>query len=314
MGIDLNGVQLLIRAHKSGVSFESVATFGRQSLNGSRQTLISILRESGYEVTKELVSTLLHPTTVYCEDFLRLLGAKTIVAIDVSDYEGAQVIHDMNRPIPDSLVSLFDLVLDGGTLEHVFDFPTALRSATRMVRPNGRFISLTMANNFCGHGFYQFSPELFYRFLSLANGYEMESCIMWEDVIWSRFYRVPDPNGVKSRINLRSEFGTYMMVQAKRLGNGEQGFTPHQSDYVSVWKGQPAAAVEPRHSRSSSKLRSELRRIGILRSAVLFVKKMLRIQRKNRVADYYGAVLKTAAEEGVLTPLEDLSVLLGDIS
>src|SRR5665213_2499788 len=176
MGIDLNTAQLLIKAHKSGLKFGRMATLGRQGLHTNRPALISVLRASGYELSKDCIRKLLDPTTEYSEDFFSLFGVKEIVTIDVSDYEGAQIVHDMNRPIPGSLVSSFDLVLDGGTLEHIFDFPTTLRNATLMVRPNGQFISITAANNLCGHGFYQFSPELFYRFLCPRNGYSMESC------------------------------------------------------------------------------------------------------------------------------------------
>ena len=182
MGIDLNNAQLLVRAHKSGVSFERVLTLGRQRLLGDREMLLLTLRASGYQVSNDCASRLLDRTNEYSEEFLSLLGAKEIVAIDASDFEGAQIIHDMNHRIPEALDSAFDLVVDGGTLEHIFDLPTALRNATRMVRPNGRFISLTQANNFCGHGFYQFSPELYYRFLCPENGYVMDSCILWEDI------------------------------------------------------------------------------------------------------------------------------------
>jgi SAM-dependent methyltransferase len=306
MGIDLNGAQLLIQAHKNGVSFERMATLGRQGLHGNRQELISVLRESGYELSKDRVRRLLDPTIEYSDDFLRLLGAKEIVAIDVSDYEGAHVVHDMNRPIPDSLISSFDLVLDGGTLEHIFDFPTALRNATQMVRPNGRIIAITMANNFCGHGFYQFSPELFYRFLCPRNGYDVESCIVWEDVPSSRFYRIPDPDSIKSRINLTSEFGTYMIVQARRLGHVSREFIPQQSDYVRLWEGQPGEAAQ--HPSSLVKLKARLKHIRTLRSAIVFVRKLLRIQRRYAAAEYRRLRIERNAH-GYLMPLEDLRVI-----
>ena len=176
----------------------------------------------------------------YSEEFLSTLGAKEIVAVDASDFEGAQIVHDMNLPIPDALHSSFDVVLDGGTLEHVFDLRTSLYNATQMVRPGGRFISLTQTNNFCGHGFYQFSPELFYRFLCTANGYLMESCILWEDIPGSSFYQVPDPDAVQDRINLTSEFGVYMFVQATRRGPVSRDYIPQQSDYVRLWEGKSA--------------------------------------------------------------------------
>ncbi len=41
------------------------------------------------------------------------------------DVPRANVIHDMNMPLPDALKEQYDLVVDGGTLEHVFFFPTA---------------------------------------------------------------------------------------------------------------------------------------------------------------------------------------------
>jgi SAM-dependent methyltransferase len=305
VGIDLNTAQLLIKAHKNGVSFGRMATLGRQRLLGNRQALISVLRKSGYELPRNLVRRLLDPTTEYAEDFLSLLGANEIVAIDASDFEGAQILHDMNRPIPDSLVSSFDLVLDGGTLEHIFDLPTALRNAAQMVRPNGRFISHTMANNFCGHGFYQFSPELFYRFLCPRNGYAMESCIIWEDTPRSRFYQVPDPDSVQSRINLTSEVGTFMVIQAKRLGDVPREFVPQQSDYVRLWEGGPTEAVQ--HSSSLAKLKSILKRIPTMQFAV---RKLLRFQERYIAAEYRRLRIKRNAQ-GVLTPLKDLRVICG---
>ena len=136
MGVDLNCAQLLLRAKKNGASFERMATLGRQGLHANRPALISILRNAGYQLSADIERKLLDAATVYAEEFFRLLGAKQITAIDASDYEGAQVVHDMNRPIPDSLADSFDLVLDGETLEHVFNFPTGIQNAMQMVAPN----------------------------------------------------------------------------------------------------------------------------------------------------------------------------------
>jgi SAM-dependent methyltransferase len=292
MGIDQNCAQLLMQAHKSGVSFERMATLGRLELFAYRRELISDLRKSGYDTSTDRVRKLLDPKTKYSEDFLSLLGAKEIVAVDASDYEGAQIIHDMNRLIPDSLVSSFDLVLDGGTLEHVFDFPTALRNAAQMVRPKGHFISMTIANNFCGHGFYQFSPELFYRFLCPENGYVMESCIIWEDLHGNRFYRIPDPDSIRSRIEFTSKYGVYMFVMARRLGDVPREFIPQQSDYVREWQ-EPSEAARP--PSRLTQLKRMIKRNRILRSAAGSV--MNRRMRIRGIARLY------------VTPLKDLRVI-----
>lgn len=310
MGIDLNSVQLLIRARKDGISFTNMATFGRQRLLGDRDVLVSVLRGSGYDVPVDLARKLRDPATEYAEDFFRLLGAERICAIDFSDFEGAQILHDMNHPIPNSLIDSFDLVLDGGTLEHIFDLPTSLRNAAQMVRPNGWFISLTQTNNFCGHGFYQFSPELFYRFFCLENGYKTEECLIWEDIPRSIFYRVPDPDAVQTRINLTSKFGTYMMVRARRIGQANRDFVPQQSDYVRLWNEQPGRSGTLKHSDLTglAKLRSTLRGIPPLRSSVLFARKLLRAKTRRALAEYRDLRIERNAH-GLLTPLADLRVI-----
>ena len=65
----------------------------------------------------------------------------------------------MNTPIYGSLKNRFSALLDAGTIEHVFNFPQAIRNCMEMVKVGGHFIQVTVANNFIGHGFYQFSPE-----------------------------------------------------------------------------------------------------------------------------------------------------------
>ena len=77
----------------------------------------------------------------------------------------------MNLPIGDDLKRKFSVVIDGGTLEHVFNFPVAIKNCMQMLDVGGHFFVHTMANNFMGHGFYQFSPELFYRVFSPENGF-----------------------------------------------------------------------------------------------------------------------------------------------
>jgi SAM-dependent methyltransferase len=277
-----------------------MATLGRQRLLGDRHTLLSILKRSGYLISANTAGALLDPARLYCEEFFAILGAKEILAVDLSAFEGAQIIHDMNLPIPSALDSSFDVVYDGGTLEHIFNLPTALRNAAQMVRPDGTFISLTQPNNFCGHGFYQFSPELYYRFLCTRNGYAMQSCILWEDIPGTRFYQVPDPDVVQHRINLTSEFGTLMFVQAKRQGKILSDFIPQQSDYVRLWNAQSAPPVRSIHSPDHLlTLKARLKSIPALRNAVQSARAAARYRRLN---------IKRNAD-GYLTPFKDMQVM-----
>ena len=170
-----------------------------------------------------------------------------------------------------------------------------------MVRLNGRFISNTMANNYCGHGFYQFSPELYYRFLCADNGYALESCILWEDLPGTKFYSVPDPDSVRSRINLTSEFGMYMFVQGRRLGDVRRDFIPQQSDYFRLWSVPPNPEDADQRPRGLDALKPQLRRIPGLRIAVMYVRKFFKTE-----------ILRPRIKrntEGFLSPLKGLRVI-----
>ena len=277
MGVDLNCAQLLIRAQKNAArrSRAWLPSAGRVYTR-NRPALISILRNAGYELSKDRTSaSCLDPTTTYSEEFFGLLGAtEESTAIDASGYEGAQVVPRYEPADTGELGRLFDLVLDGGTLEHVFDFPMGIRNAIQMVTANGLFISCTVANNFSGHGFYQFSPELFHRLLCKENGYAVECCLMWEEIQGSRFYQVPDPDSLESRIELTSRSGTYLFIQCKTnwkrvqglrsaaerlceaLGSNLDRYTPSQ------WFGRIT--------------RSVLKKISILRSAIFLARDLPR--------------------------------------
>jgi hypothetical protein len=316
MGIDLNCAQLLIRAKANGVSFERLATLGRQELHANRHELLSVLSRNNYKLSLELQRKLLDPTTVYAEDFFTLLGTKEIFAIDASDYEGSQLVHDMNNPIPEDLKSSFNVVLDGGTLEHVFNFPVAAGNCMSLVRIGGRFISLTMANNFCGHGFYQFSPELFFRLLSKENGYAMEVCIEWEAVHGSNFFDVPDPASIGNRIELTSRSGTYMFVQALRLAELQSQYVPRQSDYCAQWsltKSKMPSLGDAPMTHSRSRFRAYLKKIRFLRSAVLNSREWAReiaILRRWMIRAEYRSQALHRNTYGYLQPLADIRVRL----
>jgi hypothetical protein len=63
----------------------------------------------------------------YSDGFLKeFLGAQSISILDYSSYEGANIIHDLNSPVPQNLEGRFDAVIDSGSLEHVFNFPIAI--------------------------------------------------------------------------------------------------------------------------------------------------------------------------------------------
>jgi hypothetical protein len=118
------------------------------------------------------------PRLMTADELFRGLGLGVPTSVDVSNYEGAQVLFDLNsKDLPGPLWSAFNLVFNGGTLEHVFDVPNALASMSRMLRPGGAVLHVFPVNNWVDHGFYQFSPTLAYDYYAAAGFETLESAL-----------------------------------------------------------------------------------------------------------------------------------------
>lgn len=224
MGLNINGSRFLLAEKKRGLSLGRLLTLGRQEVYMADHDYTGMLKELGHERTV--------PT--YADDFFQGLGAASLEVMDASPYEGAEVIHDLNEPIGPELHAGFDTVIDGGTLEHVFHFPNSIRTCMELVKPGGHLILMTPWHNYSGHGFYQFSPELFYNILSPANGYVIERMLMVSEGYW---YGIRNPSEIQRRIEVSTADSIDLYIIAKRTGSGKifQSW-PQQSDYSAAWK------------------------------------------------------------------------------
>lgn len=91
-------------------------------------------------------------------------------ALDVSDYEGADIIHDLNTPLPPHLYGIADFIFDGSCLDNIFDVGNAMRSLSRLLRPGGRVMLMEHGTAIQG-ALTCFSPEWFFNFFA-GNSYE----------------------------------------------------------------------------------------------------------------------------------------------
>lgn len=102
------------------------------------------------------------------------LGFDNVESIDFSDHEEANHIVDMNYPLNNgNLFNRYDLLINNGTLEHVFSASNCLINMSKLVKPEGYILHFAPLNNWVDHGFYQISPTLLIDYY-LENGF---SCI-----------------------------------------------------------------------------------------------------------------------------------------
>jgi hypothetical protein len=237
MGFDVQGVRFLLSSHRKGVRFTRTALIGRQELFLDPISLQRILSSFEWGMTQNEVRRILTEQSGFAEPLLRLLGAEHIASLDASPYEGSSMVHDMNLEIPDALKNSFSVVIDAGTLEHIFDFPRAIKNCLEMVQQDGHLLLITPANNFMGHGFYQFSPELFFRVCSEVNGFELMRLIFCEVDADARWYEVVDPAKARRRVELVNSRPAYLLIQARKVRQVPVlAVAPQQSDYTALWE------------------------------------------------------------------------------
>ncbi|MBI5671103.1 MAG: hypothetical protein HZC41_24165 [Chloroflexi bacterium] len=255
MGITADAVRFLICARQSGVSFENFLTVGRQNLMVSAAELSAVCRQLKVAgVSEENIRAVVEP---YADQLLKLLGAQRVESLDYSPYEGATVIHDLNQPIPPELKETFDVVYDGGSLEHVFNFPVAVKNCMEMVKVGGHLILHTPANNYFGHGFYQFSAELFYRILAPDNGYQIKRLIAAEDVPPGRWYEVADSKTAQSRVQLVNDVPVSLLILAQRVERSAIfDRIPQEYNYEVAWTKPPRRATTAQPARQNSGVRA----------------------------------------------------------
>ena len=104
--------------------------------------------------------------------FFALLGYDLEV-LDIAPARGGELIHDLNRPVPDSLHRRYALVIDPGTLEHCFNIAQAAKNVVEMVARGGCVFHGNPMNLY-NHGFYNLNPTWYHDFYS-ANGFALEA-------------------------------------------------------------------------------------------------------------------------------------------
>lgn len=236
LGIDLNSMRLLFYSRDRGVSFERTATIGRQGVYMKPADVRAILGENGVGASDPRARKLITRETNFAEPLFEVLGASSVESFDASDYEGATHCIDMNKPLPEQFRNRYTAVVDAGTLEHVFNFPVAIANCMAMTEVGGHFICASPMNNFGGHGFYQFSLELYFRVFSAENGFEMEKMFACEGNRGATWYEVLDPKEVGGRMDFVNSIPTIFMMIARKVRDVTPfAEAPQQSDYVAIW-------------------------------------------------------------------------------
>jgi len=169
--------------------------------------------------------------------FLSMFTDAEVIALDASACENAEIVHDLNDPLPVQYENAADFIINGNCLSNVFDPVTAIESLSRMLRPGGRMFSFELGTQ--AHGaFLMYSPEWFFGFYA-ANSYD--GCKIYvahfdQDLnddydvyLWHPFF---DQNGQPNRSPMRIDDSDFLLyVVAMKGVNSTNDRAPTQASY-----------------------------------------------------------------------------------
>jgi SAM-dependent methyltransferase len=178
--------------------------------------------------------------------FTQVLGARSYQSLDVSDYQGSEIIANLNHPLPQEHLGRYDVVIDAGTLEHLANLSTALANIFGLLKPGGIYYFGVPCNNWVDHGFFQFSPT-FFRDLCIDNpGLVLDDLYLGTD---DRYYDYASQSPAFLRVLLASRHKLNVLGIIRKESDLLQ-LNLTQSKYRSLHAGTPAAApakAKPAH-------------------------------------------------------------------
>lgn len=271
MGIDIHALQLLQYNKETNGALGKTLTLGRQAV------LLGSKRARKWAGTGQ---------GAWCEDLLmQHFAASEVDSIDNSAYEGAKIIFDYNYAIPQELCNQYDSVLDFGCSEHIFDVTQVFRNTSGLCKEGGRILHILPADNFCGHGFYQFVPEFFFSIYSKDNGFVETEIYLSELLNHHEWYRVQNPQPGQ-RINIRSSSEILIIVSTRKVS--KRNIAAQQSDYTHTWNQNRSSQILPHRPGKLMNMKELLSFSPFLMKRLVWVNNLFAVQGSKKLGSHPG--------------------------
>lgn len=176
------------------------------------------------------------------------LGFEEVHALDHPDALDATVPHDLNTPLDPVHHSTYDVVLDVGTLEHVFDAATYMRTMAQLLVPGGTAMHLSPTQGGSNHGLYCFQPTFFFSFYG-QNGFTDLECHLVElpstrsdaDDVRIRVVPVENHNNLDYHPSTPQ---TYLLFRARKGATQANPVVPMQEFYRRIYAERARLGVD----------------------------------------------------------------------
>jgi len=246
MGIAPAMVKLLMREGNREAYSGDALTIGRQGIHlKTTQDLQKLAEQMKFQLKSNIILSIpngIIKNSNYIADTILFLslGFDSIDSLDISDYEQCTVMQDLNIDVPAELYNKYDLIVDGGSSEHIFNLPKVLENYNRMLKVGGRLIHALPSSNHVDHGFYMFSPNLFWEYYSANNWEIIDSLFFRYNIknikeLWDVYSYIPGClEGLSSGGFTEGQYGIYFVV--KKTFQSTYNASVQQGSYLEISK------------------------------------------------------------------------------
>jgi SAM-dependent methyltransferase len=176
MAITRHLAQFVLTEHKTRNISGTVLLLGRQMVFMTPDEAQALVEANGLSIRSdakiEFDRTPHGASQGYISDssFFSLFSDGVVLATDISDYEGADIVFDLSREPPSQMIGAYDFIYNGSVLDNVFDPAACIRNVSRMLKPNG----VVMHYEGCAHSdpaYLKFTPDWFFDYYAI-NGFQ----------------------------------------------------------------------------------------------------------------------------------------------
>lgn len=216
-----------------GVDLSKTISLGRQFRAFTKREFLKYLPQYSDIPAEKLEEDFSSP---YAEGVFADMYGHKLYSLDGFAHENPDIVWDLNQPVPEEMKEQYTCLIDGGTMEHVFDVPQLLHNCFSILKEGGCYISMVPTNNFNGHGLYQFSPDFFYSVFSEANGMRIRDVFIVKFSAKNKVWKInssPAASGERVQFDVNTQ--TEIYVIAEKTGPTPEKIRAQQTDYEEGW-------------------------------------------------------------------------------
>lgn len=253
-------VRLLVAEHKKNPLKGTILSLGKQSVCVPLSKIKEIFNEFGCKINPDFkekydTTTRFKEGCLDDESFISMFGNVNYQTMDVSSYEQASIVHNLNFPIPKELEGKFDYIIDGGTFDHLFDLKTSFENITKLLKPGGRIFQWNAASNYANAGYLSFSADFFYDYYTLNNFADCRTFFAMSHIMqaqnWCFYEFIPPKEGKSYTAFKPTYFSVMTIVLATKGANSTCDRMPVQAQYRD-------ASLANEYKKNSEKFESNL--------------------------------------------------------